>query len=310
MTKNILITTSSFQVDDNEALRQLKADGYDIVLNPYGRRLTEDEITDLLASHDPIGMIAGVEPLSAKAISASPALRVISRCGVGTDSVDLEAAKARDISVTITPGGPTVAVSELTLGLMLAACRRVGEADANIRRGEWGALMGRLLSCQTVGLIGFGRIGQAVARLCQAFGATVIASDPYAGAASMDSVELMEIDALLARADIISLHVPMSDENKHMINRARIEAMKPGSILINAARGGLIDEAALKDALESEHLAFAALDCFEDEPYQGPLSQCANVLLTCHMGSYAREARVLMEQEAAQNLLDGLRMVN
>jgi len=304
MTKNVLITTSSFQLNGNEYLTRLRQADFEVILNPYKRRLSEEEINGLLREHEPVGMIAGVEPLTAAVIGSAKSLKVISRCGVGTDSVDLEAAEASGIPVTITPGGPTAAVSELTLSLMLAACRRVVEADRNVRSGEWGALMGRLLARQVVGLIGFGRIGQAVAGLCQAFGATVIASDPIAS--SSGDVLIQDVESVLSQADIVSLHVPLTDETRGLLNAERIASMKPGSILINAARGDLVDEAALHDALKSGHLAAAALDCFVDEPYEGPLRGCPTAILTAHMGSYAREARALMEQEAAQNLVEQL----
>ena len=300
MSKTVLITTSSFQTEGNEFLQRIREAGYEIVLNPFGRRLTEAEIGDLLSEHDPDGMIAGVEPLTAAVMDRAPALGVISRCGVGVDSVDLEAAEARRIAVTITPDGPTAAVSELTLALMLAACRRVAESDRQVRSGEWGALMGRLLAKQTVGVVGYGRIGRAVGRLVSAFGASVIASDPYAS--EQAAVRMLSVEDLLREADIVSLHVPLIDETRNLLDADRIAGMKPGSILINAARGGMVDEAALKEALDSGHLAAAALDCFADEPYSGPLSECPTAILTSHMGSYAREARAMMELEAARNL--------
>lgn len=304
MTKNILITTSSFQVDENECASRLQAHGFNLILNPYKRRLSEQEIGELIKEHQPVGMIAGVEPLTAGVIGAANNLKVISRCGVGTDSVNLETAQQHGIPVTITPGGPTAAVSELTLSMMLAACRRVVESDREIRAGEWGALMGRLLARQTVGLIGFGRIGQAVAQLCEAFGAKVIAADPVA--ASTSTVEIVDLNDLVSQSDIVSLHVPLMEETRGVMSADRLSSMKPGSILINAARGGLVDENALFDVLMSGHLAAAALDCFEDEPYQGPLTQCTTAILTAHMGSYAREARALMEHEAAMNLVEQL----
>lgn len=308
MEKNILITTSSFQVEKCPPLDQLVNAGFTIVVNPFGRKLTEQEIGTLLEQYTPIGMIAGVEPLTSAVIEKSEGLRVISRCGVGTDSVDLDAAHKKEISVTITPGGPTAAVSELTLSLMLDTCRRVTEADRNVRNGEWGALMGRLLASQTVGLIGFGRIGQAVGRLCLAFGATVIAFDPIGH--SDNDIKLVPLDDLLEQADIVSLHVPLIDGTRGLMNAERISRMKKGGILINAARGGLVDEAALRQALDAGDLAAAALDCYEEEPYQGPLIDCPTAVLTAHMGSYAKEARALMEREAAENLLSQLRKID
>lgn len=304
MSEKILITTSSFQVDDNQHLRRLVDAGYEVVLNPFGRRLSEAEIADLMTEIGPVGMIAGVEPLTAAVIDRARSLKIISRCGVGVDSVDVDAARARNVVVTITPDGPTAAVSELTLAMMLAACRRIAEADRRIRDGEWGGLMGRLLSRQTVGLVGYGRIGRAVGRLVSGVGASVVASDPHA--AEPCDVPLLKLDDLMGQADIVSLHVPLSPETQRLISADRIAMMKPGSILINAARGGLVDEAALKVALDDGHLSAAALDCFEDEPYAGPLRECSTALLTAHMGSYAREARAMMELEAAKNLATNL----
>lgn len=307
MPHKILITTSSFQFDTNPAIDSLREAGFEIVLNPFGRRLSADEAAELFASHDPRGMIAGVEPLSGDVLKRARNLKVISRCGVGLDSVDLSAASAQEIDVTVTPGGPTAAVSELTLALMLDCCRRVSEADRNVRNGAWGAAMGRLLASQTVGLIGFGRIGRAVAERCLAFEATVIAHDMQIDEGAAYPVEMVGMDELLGRSDIVSLHVPKTPETENLLNSERIAAMKPDSILINAARGGLLDEEALCAALKSGALAAAGIDCFSDEPYSGPLIECETAVLTAHMGSYAREARSMMEREAADNLLNGLR---
>ncbi len=309
MSARILITTSSFQLEGCQPLEALMAEGYEIILNPFGRRLTEQDIAGLMDEHKPVGMIAGVEPLTRSVLQKSANLKVISRCGVGLDSLDLVAADEQGITVTITPGGPTSSVSELTLGLMLAACRRVVEADLNIRNDRWGSLMGRLLAAQTIGLIGAGRIGLAVARLCKAFGCEVIAYDPHATITD-GVVEMVCLEVLLERSDVISLHVPLIDETRQILNRERIFSMKQGAILINAARGGLVDETALKEALDSGHLAAAALDCFEQEPYQGELLECPTAILTCHMGSYAKEARAMMEHEAAENLAAKLQALN
>jgi D-3-phosphoglycerate dehydrogenase len=165
--------------------------------------------------------------------------------------------------------------------------------------------MGSLLATKTVGLIGVGRIGSAVAKLAQAFGTRVIGFDPVVS--SHNSVELLSLDEVLNQADIVSLHVPINDQTHHIVNASAISRMKPGSIVVNVSRGGLIDESALHDALKSQHLSGAALDCFEDEPYSGPLLQIPDVHVTAHMGSYARETRDLMEVEASTNLVNGLR---
>jgi len=300
----ILITTSSFQVDTNPALQALQRDGFKIVTNPFGRRLTEEDAQQLLGEHNPIGMIAGVEPLTRTVLKSAPALKVIARCGIGMDSVDLAAADELGISVSNTPDAPSSAVAELTIGLILSALRQIPQADRALRGGEWKARMGNMFRGKTLGLIGGGRIGRKVAELASAFGADVIIHDPFIETCSYP---LVSMDALLQQSDILSLHIPGGDETHHLINQGALEQMKPTALLINAGRGGLVDESALADALRSERLAGAALDVYEDEPYSGELLGLDNVVVTAHMGSYAKETRAIMEQEAAENLSTGLR---
>jgi D-3-phosphoglycerate dehydrogenase len=278
--------------------------GISIEVNPHGRRLSEDEVAELVAT-DVIAILAGLEPLTDRVLSNAKSLRVIARCGTGLDSVDLQAASRLGIDVFNTPDAPTQAVAELTIAHMLNSLRHISTTDSNMRSGKWTPTMGSLLATKTVGLIGVGRIGSAVAKLAQAFGARVIGFDPVVS--SHNSVELLSLDEVLNLADIVSLHVPINDQTHHIVNASAISRMKPGSIVVNVSRGGLIDESALHDALKSQHLSGAALDCFEDEPYSGPLLQIPGVHVTAHMGSYARETRDLMEVEASTNLVNGLR---
>jgi D-3-phosphoglycerate dehydrogenase len=273
-------------------------------MNPHGRRLSEEEVAELVAT-DVIAILAGLEPLTDRVLSNAKSLRVIARCGTGLDSVDLQAASRLGIDVFNTPDAPTQAVAELTIAHMLNSLRHISTTDSNMRSGKWTPTMGSLLATKTVGLIGVGRIGSAVAKLAQAFGARVIGFDPVVS--SHNSVELLSLDEVLNQADIVSLHVPINDQTHHILNANTISRMKPGSIVVNVSRGGLIDESALHDALKSQHLSAAALDCFEDEPYSGPLLQIPGVHVTAHMGSYARETRDLMEVEASTNLVNGLR---
>ena len=300
----ILITTSSFDTERNSSLQYLRRLGCQIVSNPHRRRLTEAETAELVAN-DVVGVIAGVEPLTRAVIGKARALKVISRCGIGLDSVDLDAAAERGIKVYNTPGAPVSAVAELTVALTLGLLRQVGQADRCLRMGEWKQLMGNLLGFQTVGIVGFGRIGRRVAELMHAFGAKILIHDKLTTQLCVDH-EAIGLDALLQRSDIVTLHVPFQPELRHFIGRSQLERMKRGAFLVNTARGGLVDEAVLLDSLQSGQLAGAALDTFEDEPYCGPLTKMPQVLLTAHMGSYAKEARVQMEQEAAYNLLLGL----
>jgi len=304
MPNKILISTSSFDISASASLKRIAEKGFEIIQNPYGRRLTEAEVGDLL-KRGMMGMIAGVEPLTRSVLMGAEDLRVISRCGIGMDSVDVIAAKEKNIWVANTPNAPGKAVAELTLGLMLDLLRHISEADRGIRANRWRQLMGKLMSEQTVGIIGYGRIGKQVAQLLKAFGTHVLIYDKYATPADPD-VEFCSIDYLIAQADVVTLHVPYVPDTHYLLNEQQLNGMKKGALVINVSRGGLIDEEALLAALASGHLAGAALDCFEDEPYQGALAKLDQVILTAHMGSYAKEARVLMEQEAADNLLQGL----
>lgn len=300
----LVISTSSFDMENNPHIQYLIQQGMAVVGNPYKRKLTEDEIIELL-NQDTVGLIAGVEPLTARVFASAKTLKVVSRCGTGLDSVDLKAAQQHNVAVFNTPAAPAQAVAELTLGFILAALRQICQTDRMLRDGKWPRTQGQLLAAQTVGIIGLGHIGQRVAQLCQAFGAEVIAYDPYLKQ-PLPNVKLTTFEQLLGEADIVSLHLPYSADVYHLIDANALSDMKPGAIVINAARGGLIDETALDEALNNGKLSAAALDAFEQEPYQGPLIRNDKVILTSHIGSLAKEARQRMEIEAAENLLQGL----
>lgn len=302
--KNILITTSSFAKNDSTPLENLKAAGLHPILNPHGRKLTENEVMMLIQQHNPIGMIAGVEPLTRNVLQAASELKVISRAGIGMDAVDLEAAEELGIIVRNTPDAPTIPVAELTLGMILSLLRKIHLSDANIRKHEWYRPMGALLHEKTVGIIGCGRIGSHLAKLIAPFQCSIIGFDPFIEA--HDSITVRNLDELLTESDIISLHLPYSSENHHFIGASQISKMKKGAFLINASRGGLVDEEALYNSLTSGHLGGAAIDSFEKEPYNGKLTKLDNTLLTGHIGSYAIEGRVMMEMQATDNLLTEL----
>jgi len=305
MLHNILITTSSFAKNDQNLLEAFAEQQLQIVLNPYARKLTESEVCELIEQHQPIGMVAGVEPLTRQVLEKAKNLKVISRAGMGMDAVDLKAAKDLDIVVTNTPDAPTIPVAELTLGIILSLLRRIHISDASIRHDDWVRPMGNLLHGKTIGLIGCGRIGSYLARLLSSFGCIVLGCDPFID--KSDNISLVGLGKILSDADIISLHIPYNQENHHFINAERIQKMKKGALLINAARGGLVDEDVLYNALSSGYLGGAALDCFEEEPYAGKLKELDNVLLTAHIGSYAQEGRVMMEKQAVENLLRELK---
>lgn len=299
----ILISTSSFNLDNFSELSVIRSSGIEVKLNPFKTRLTEDQVIELLGAES-VGLIAGLESLNSRVLRSATALKVIARVGTGLDSVDLGEAAKLGIKVLNTPDAPTSAVAELTLGHILGLLRNIAKADRQIRDNKWQGQMGTLLETKTVGVVGFGRIGQRVAKLVASFGAKVIVSDPYTDTTEYENCAL---DELCQRVDVLTLHLPYVEKTHNLIGSRQFQLMKKGSFVINVSRGGLIDEIALLQALESEHIAGAALDCFEQEPYFGPLSKLECVQMTAHMGTYARETRDQMEREASLLLVKALR---
>lgn len=313
----IAITTTSFGKYDKKPLEVLKNRGYEVIFNPYNRTLKGDEIIEIC--RNAVGIIAGTEQLDAdilenlttpiypqsSVIDSLSYLKVISRCGTGLDNVNLAAANRLGIKVFNTPDAPTLAVAELTVGLMLNLLRKINQADSAIRNGKWEKPMGNLLTGKKVGIIGFGRIGRKVAKLLVSFGCEIRYYDIRTEDEGLRT-ERVELDELLKTSDIVSLHVSSKEQ---IISKYEISLMKKGAWLINVSRGGVVDENALYRALKEGHLAGAALDVFEQEPYIGPLPELNNVILTPHIGSYALEARIEMERQAVENLLKGLERV-
>jgi D-3-phosphoglycerate dehydrogenase len=232
-----------------------------------------------------------------------PGLRVISRCGVGMDNVDQAAARELGIAVRNTPFGPTLAVAELAVGLALDMLRRIAEQDRALRAGVWKKRMGWLLAGKKVGVVGMGRIGRETAKRFAALGAEVAYADPVA---VVEQYPRMDLPALLAWADMLSLHCSAPEHGGPLLGREELAAMRPGGWVINLARGGLVDEDALAEALREGRLSGAALDVYADEPYQGPLTGLDNAVLLPHVGSYAREGRIRMELDAVTNCLEAL----
>jgi D-3-phosphoglycerate dehydrogenase len=301
----IIFTTSNFDLSNFSDRYKVESKGFDLLVNPFGKRLTEDQLAELL-TNDVVAIVAGIEPITRKIIYNAKSLKVISRCGIGLDSVDLEAANKAGITVMNTPDAPTRAVAELTLAHILSMLRRIPESDKLVKEGKWQPLMGSLLNKQTVGIIGYGRIGKMVASFLKPFGSKILAFDPIIQS-NHDDIEMVALDKLLLESDVITLHIPYNQQTHHIINDAAIRKMKKNAFLVNIARGGLIDERALVAALTDKRLSGASLDCFDEEPYSGPLLQYNNVQVTAHMGSYAKEARMMMETEACVNLMTGLK---
>lgn len=262
-----------------------------------------DELAALIVGYD--GAILGLDICDASVIEAADRLRVISRYGAGVDQVDLAAAAQHGIAVTNTPGANKIAVAELAIGLMFALARNIPHVSAAARGGSWKRAAGWELSGKTLGIIGLGEIGREVAVRASALGLRVLAYDPFSTSTLAERVDL---PTLVAASDIITLHCALTPETHNLIDAERMAQMRKGSVLINTARGGLIDEAALYDALRSGHLAGAAADALvDDPPTNSPLLTLDNFIATPHIGATTRESVERMALMAAQNLVAVLR---
>jgi len=303
----VLISPSSFGQVSEKPLNILHEHGIEYTLNPTGRKLTEEEVITL--GKDCIGIIAGVEPLTAKVMDAIPNLKCISRVGVGMDNVDKKYAAAKGIQVVNTPDGPTRSVAELTLAMTLAVLRKIPQANASMKRREWKKYTGSLLENKVIGIIGLGRIGKKVAEFFKALGNRVVGFDIYVDTewCEKNGVEAMGFTDVLSAADILTIHVPGTNGVEPMIGKKELQTLKKGAILINISRGGVVDEQALYESLSDNYLKGAAIDVFVEEPYTGPFCELDNVILTPHIGSYAEEGKVQMEIDAVYNLIENLR---
>lgn len=305
----ILVTPTSFGRSDLRLKRTLEETVGEVIYNTTGRPLEAEELRDLLPGVD--GFIAGLDKIDASVIQAADVLQVITRYGVGVDRVDLAAATARGIVVTNTPGANSQAVAELTIGLMLILARHICAGNQSVRQGEWPRNVGIGLQGKTVGLVGLGTIGREVAARLHAFGCEMLASDPNVSAeeAGTYDVQMVPLTRLLGEADFVSLHSALLPSTRGMVDRAFLAQLKPGAVLINTARGEMINEEALQEALESGHLTGAALDCFAQEPpgVEHPLLRLPQVIVTPHIGAHTDQAMNRMGWMALESCLAVLR---
>ncbi|MBI2777121.1 MAG: phosphoglycerate dehydrogenase [Chloroflexi bacterium] len=272
--------------------------------------LTPEQYREIVGHYDALLVRSQVQ-VDAAMLAAGTRLQVVGRAGVGVDNVDLEAATRAGVTVVNAPTGNTIAAAEHTLALLLALARRVAPADASMRRGEWkrAQFQGVELHGRTLGIIGLGKIGMAIADRARSFEMTVIGVDPYVTAeqAALHGVELTDLDGLLARADAVTVHVPLTRATRGLIGAGAIAKLKRGAFLLNVARGGILDEGAVADALRSGHLGGAGVDVFEAEPPVGSaLLDAPNTVLTPHLGASTAEAQVAVAEEVADQVLDVL----
>lgn len=296
-----LITTVPFGDKNRLPLELLENAGIEYLINPLNKKLTEDQLAEMVTDFDVI--IAGTEPITDKVMARAAKLKLISRVGIGLDSVDLMAAKRRGIKVSYTPDAPAPAVAELTLGIMLMLLRSVHVSNSQLHQGEWQRIFGRRLAEVTIGVIGMGRIGTRVLRRTKGFGTPQILVNDIMPDYELNrefKLEWVTKEQIYKEADVVSLHLPLTHLTKNMIRREHLLSMKPDAIIINTSRGGIINEKDLYDVMKAGHLSGAAIDVFEDEPYAGNLAEIERCLLTAHMGSMSVDCRTRMEIEATE----------
>ncbi len=284
-------------------VERLEREGFEVVPNPTGRWLTEDELVRILPGV--FATIAGIEPYTGRVFEAARDLKIVARYGVGYDKVDVAAATRHGVAIALAVGTNHEAVADSTFTLMAAVMGNVLRHHLRVSRGEWRMDLHPGLWRATVGIVGLGRIGKAVARRCRGFEMRILAFDvaPDVAFVEAQGIQLVPLDTLLREADVVTLHAPLTPETENLMNRERLALMKPGAYLVNTARGGLVDEAALYVALTSGRLAGAGLDVFRQEPpTASPLLGLENVVLSPHSAG----TNVTSEAAVANRCIDSI----
>tara|TARA_R110002124_G_scaffold44422_18_gene135643 strand:+ start:12552 stop:13505 length:954 start_codon:yes stop_codon:yes gene_type:complete len=310
MTRTVLVTATNYSRLCSEGKALLEAHDCRVIENDFGRPMTFAELSARVGEVDAV--VAGVDSWNDAVFALAPRLKVISRFGVGVDNIDIEAARGRDIKVTNAAGGNSNAVAELTIGLIIAAMRNIPELHRTTRQGAWDRFVGGELVGRTVGILGFGNIAQMIAKKLTGFDVNVIAHDKYPNAAAADALKVTMVDAetVLTSADIVCTMLPSLPETRHFMNAQTFGRMKKGAYFINTARGALVDEAALKQALDGGQLAGAAIDVYESEPTSAdnPLFTTAGIVTTPHTAAETYETYRgigILTAQAVLDVLDG-----
>jgi len=297
-----VVTYGGFAMEHPDCGGALREAGLQLHVSPRDHDRSADEMIELIDGA--VAVIADADPFDERVFASAPQLRIIARCGVGLDAIDLDAAARAGVAVTITPEVNNEAVADHALALILAAVRRLGEQDAIVRGGGWRSFetVSWQLHGTTVGIVGYGAIGRAVARRLAGFGVELLVHDPF-----VTDVEVTELDELLARSDVVTLHMPLTPQTRGIIGPRAFARMKPGAVVVNTARGPVIDQDALIAALRSGRLGAAGLDVFEVEPPTGsPLLELPNVVLSPHVGGISDASNLAMSRMATASVLDVL----
>ena len=294
---------STFGEYGEEPLKLLQESGVSYSLNPLKRRPHQKEIIEM--AKDCEGIVAGVEPYDANVLDQLPKLQCLSRCGVGIDNIDLEKAKAKKIAILNTPDAVVQPVAELTLAMIFDLLRNLTFQTLKFKEKKWDKQTGSLLSGKKIGILGLGRIGRRVAELLRKLDTQVYGADLYPDSvwAKNTGVTLVSIEELIRASDILSIHLSVLKENPFQLGEKELLSMKKGAMLVNVCRGSLIDEEALFRALKNRHLAGAALDVFQEEPYSGKLTELDTVILTPHIATLTEQSRLQMEIQSVKNLI-------
>lgn len=304
----VLIGSRSFGQVFPEHILQLEEAGCEVIPNSVGRAYRATELESALADVDAI--ITGTDELTGNVIRGAARLKTIAKHGIGLETIDMAAARERGIVVSATPQASSDSVADLTLALLLAVARKVVPAHISTVHGSWKAFTGMELRAKVLGIIGLGRIGQQVCLRAQGFGMRVVAYDPYANQdfVATQQVQLLGLSELLATADVVTLHLPADQVQCPLLGENELRLMKPGALLLNTARGALVDEGALAAALQSQHLGGAGIDAFDHEPPVGsPLLALENVVLTPHIGGRTYDGLRRMGEQTIENVLRALR---
>lgn len=296
----VFVSTHPFGEVSPEPLALLKKHGIEVVLNPLKRKLTPPELAEHIGDADVL--VAGTEDITEEVFIKAKNLKLISRVGVGLDNVNFELCNKYGVRAAYTPEAPTTAVAELCVGMMLDLARNITGSSNLLKSGGWTRHMGLLLYGKTIGIIGLGRIGKSLAHMLQGFNVQILVHDikPDIIHAKMNRISYVDKETLLRRSDIVSINLPMKKDTIDFITAKDMKMMKPSAFLINTARGGIVNEDDLYEALKSKTIAGAGVDVFIKEPYKGKLAELENIILTCHMGAATTDSRTDMELQSVE----------
>lgn len=299
----VFVSTHPFSATSELPMKLLKENGFEVRLNPFEHKISTEELAKEIKDSEIL--IAGTEKITDEVFKNAPELKLISRVGIGLDGIDFELCKKYGVRVAYTPDAPTMAVAELCVGLIIDLSRHITNTDKNMRKNIWKRYMGNLLYGKTIGIIGMGRIGKSLIHLLSSFNMNFLVHDikPDIAFGRLYNVKFVSKEELLKNSDIVSINIPLKKDTYNYITARELSIMKPNAILINTARGGIVNEDDLYSALKNNTISGAAVDVFENEPYNGKLSELDNCLLTSHMGASTKESRTDMEVQAVKEAI-------